>query len=76
LEIYQIAFDDDEFEWKQSAKNLPWITVYNSPKVGSENLVKYNVSALPTTFIVNRKGELVERVDNPTRIASAVARYL
>lgn len=76
LEIYQIAFDDDEFQWRQSAKNLPWITVFNSPKEGFTNLVKYNVDRLPMTFIINRNGELVERVEDPSKIASALARYM
>lgn len=76
LEIYQVGFDADEFAWKQSARNLPWITVYNSPKAGEATLRDYNVGALPALFVINRHGELVERVEDPTRLASAVARYL
>lgn len=76
FEIYQVAVDDDEFFWKQAAANLPWITVYNSPKSGAENLLRYNVTSLPATFIINRNGELVERVDDVTRLDSAVHRYL
>lgn len=76
LEIYQVSVDEDEFLWKQSARNLPWITVYNSPKAGAETLLKYNVGALPATFIINRDGELVERIDNVNRLAAAVNRYL
>lgn len=76
FEIYQVSVDDDEFFWKKAAKNLPWITVYNSPKSGAENLLRYNVSAIPATFIINRNGELVERIDDITRLESAVQRYL
>ncbi len=76
LEIYQVSVDDDEFLWKQSARNLPWITVYNTPKDGAGTLIKYNVARIPATFIINRNGDLVERVDDITRLPSAVARYL
>ncbi len=76
LEIYQVALDADEFQWRESAANLPWITVYNTPSDGAAALRDYNVGALPATFIINRQGELVERVDQPNRLASAVARYL
>lgn len=76
FEIYQISVDEDEFFWKQAAVNLPWITVYNSPKDGVENLLHYNVTALPATFVINRKGELVERIDDITKLDSAVKRYL
>ena len=76
LEIYQVSLDNDEFLWKQSARNLPWITVYNSPKDGAETLMKYNVGRIPSTFVINRNGELVERVDDITHLPSAIARYL
>ncbi len=76
LEIYQVALDADEFQWRESAANLPWITVYNTPSDGAAALRDYNVGALPATFIINRQGELVERVDQLNRLSSAVARYL
>lgn len=76
LEIYQVGVDEDEFQWKQSARNLPWITVYNTPAAGAQTLLDYNVSVLPSIFILNRNGDLVERVENPDRLNSAVSRYL
>lgn len=76
LEIYQIGFDDDEYLWRNSAKNIPWIAVYNSSADGVNTLRDYNVGALPATFIINRQGELVERVVDFSKLQSAVARYL
>lgn len=76
LEIYQIGFDNDEFQWRQAAKKLPWVTVYNSAAVGSDYLMKYNVRQLPATFIINRKGELSERVTDPTQIKTAIKKYM
>ena len=76
IEIYQVSVDNDEFVWRQAAANIPWIAVFNSPKHGAKNLMKYNVTNLPATFVINRRGELVERVDNITQLSSAVARYL
>ena len=76
LQIYQVSVDNDEFLWKQAAANLPWITVYNSPKDGAQNLLKYNVGTVPALFIINRDGDLVERVESIDRLQSAVNRYL
>lgn len=76
LEIYQVSVDDDEFLWKQAARNLPWITVYNTPKDGAETLLKYNVGQIPTTYVINRNGELVERVPDVTKLETTVRRYL
>lgn len=75
LEIYQVSLDEDEYLWKQSAKNLPWITVYNSPVDGVQALNNYNVQSLPTTYIIVN-GELVERIADPSQINQAVAKYL
>lgn len=76
LEIYQIGIDGDEFQWKQSAKNLPWVTVYNAPGDGGQALIDYNVGAVPALFVINRRGELVERVEDPAKLSAIVGRYL
>lgn len=75
LQIYQVGFDQDEFSWRQSAKNLPWISVYNGATNG-EVLMKYNVGSLPAMFILDRQGNLVERVDNMPNLRPLVNKYL
>ncbi len=75
LEIYQVAVDDDEFQWKQSAKNLPWITVYNPLSTGTTVLNVYNVRNLPTTYVL-ANGELVDRVDDLSKLNQTIAKYL
>lgn len=74
LQIFQVAFDADEYAWKQSARNLPWITVYNSAHDGTEALMKYNVGSLPATFVIGADGEIKSRVDNLAELNAAVAR--
>lgn len=76
LEIFQVAFDDDEYAWKQAAKNLPWITVLNGPNDGDKALRDYNVGALPAIFIFDRNGDVVERVSDISTLDSSVARRL
>ena len=75
LEIYQVSVDNDEFQWKQSAKNLPWITVYNSTVDGATNLLNYNVSNLPATFIINN-GEVVARIEDITTLDKELKKYI
>lgn len=76
LEIYQIAFDGDETSWSQTARNLPWIAVWNSTTDSSQPLVDYNVGALPMTFIINREGSIAARVVDPTQLESEIKKYL
>ena len=76
LEIYQVSVDNDEYTWKQTAKNLPWITVLNNIADGGEVLNKYNVVSIPTIFLFNRNGELVSRVTDINTLDSEIARLL
>lgn len=76
LQIYQIAFDEHEATWRTAAANIPWITVWNALTDPVTPIATYNVTAFPTTFILNSNGDLVERVDDPAKLASTVARYL
>lgn len=75
MTIYQVSVDPDEYVWKQAAKTLPWITVYNPSTTSAENLLKYNVTTIPTTFIV-ANGEITERVDDIATLQQAIGRYL
>ena len=76
LEIFQVWVDADEYLWKQSACNLPWITVYNSTADGTTNLLRYNVTSVPATFIIGRDGDIKERVDDISRLSSDLAPYI
>lgn len=75
LEIFQVSLDDNEHVWKSTAANLPWITVLNSV-ADNTVILNYNVQSLPTTYIFNRNGELVERVEDITTLDKAVAGYM
>ena len=75
LEIYQVSIDPDNVAWRESARNLPWITVYDPMGVNSKNVGTYNVTGMPTTFII-RDGEIVERVEDATRLKAAVGKYM
>lgn len=76
LEIFQVSIDADEYQWQQSARNLPWITVYNSAADGEQNLLRYNVVSLPTTFIIGHDGDIKERVTDMNSLNAALAKYL
>lgn len=72
FEIFQVSVDTDEYQWRQAAGNLPWITVLN-PQTATSNLLNYNVTEIPTSFVFNRRGELVKRVDNLENLDAEIA---
>ncbi len=76
IAIYQVALDADEVQWMQAAKNLPWIAVRQDPSDVGEDIYRYNITTIPVTFIINGKGELVDRVDDPTQLEAQIRKYL
>lgn len=76
LDIYQVALDTNEYEWKKVADNLPWTTVINDAADSERVLLTYNVGSIPTIFIIDRNGDIVERVTDITNLESTVARYI
>ena len=75
LEIYQVSLDQDNVAWRQSAENLPWITVFDPMSVNSKNVGTYNVTSIPTTFII-KGGDIVERIEDATNLKATVAKYM
>ena len=75
LTIYQVSVDQDNVAWRQSAQNLPWITVFDPLSINSQNVGAYNVTGIPTTFII-KNGEIVERVEDASQLKTAVAKYM
>ena len=75
LAIYQVSLDQDNVIWREAAKNLPWITVFDPMGADSSNVGTYNVFGIPTSFII-RNGEIVERIEDATLLKTAVARYM
>jgi Peroxiredoxin len=76
FEIYQVSLDPDENYWKVSAANLPWICVRDADGQYSQYARTYNVSQLPTFFILNRQGEVVKRVENLKALKAEVEKML
>lgn len=76
VKIYQVSIDDDEVMWRNSATNLPWITVIAAGEA-DRLLNSYNVGAVPMTFIIDGNGDIVERVaGDPAKISTALAKHL
>lgn len=75
LTIYQVSVDQNSVAWRQAAQNLPWITVIDPMSINSQNVGNYNLTGIPTTFII-RGGEIVERIEDISLLKAAVAKYI
>jgi peroxiredoxin len=76
LEIYQISLDTDEHFWKTSADNLPWVCVRDAQGAYSQYASLYNVTNLPSAFLVGRDNVLKARMDNVEDLEAEIKKLL
>lgn len=76
FEIYQVSLDSDVHLWRNGAANLPWVCVLDPQSVYSQIAALYNVRQLPTLFLLDRKGALVKRIEDPNKLESDVKALL
>lgn len=76
LEIYQVSLDSDSHFWRNGASNLPWVCVCDPQSVYSQIAGLYNVKQLPALFILDRKGNLVKRVEDVQKLENDVKAVL
>ncbi len=69
LEIYQVSFDNEKDRWVNAIKydELPWINVSELSYPESTVAALYNVTELPTFFLLDREGGITGK--NYERIA-------
>lgn len=70
FQIYQVSFDAGQYEWREAARNLPWINVNDPAGTASTSLVDYNVGSMPAVFLYNSAGELTERPETLSALES------
>lgn len=61
FEIYQVSIDQDKLFWAEHAREMPWISVRDSQAPYSKALMTYNVRSLPTSFLLDKNGDIVGR---------------
>ena len=61
FEIYQISLDDNKSLWEKSTENIPWICVRDENGSNATCVTSYNISSIPTVFLLDRKGNIITR---------------
>lgn len=76
VEIYQVSFDTESHAWRNTASNLPWVCVREEQGESSSLLGKFNIQGLPTTFVVDKEGNIVKRMENKEDLETEVRKIL
>jgi peroxiredoxin len=74
--IYQVSLDIDKHFWKNVASKLPWICVHDPDAAYSQIAALYNVKQLPALFLINKKGEIVKRIEDLRALDDDIQRIL
>ncbi|MDR1257966.1 MAG: AhpC/TSA family protein [Tannerellaceae bacterium] len=74
LEIYQVSLDSDTHYWKNISSKLPWICVRDPESVYSQIAALYNVKQLPALFLIDKKGNLVKRIEELETLEADIRR--
>jgi len=76
FEIFMISLDSDVHFWKNATNTIPWINVYDPQSVYSSIAALYNVRQVPAFFLINKKGEIVKRIESVETIESDITAAL
>ena len=74
--IYQVSVDDDESYWMNGVANLPWVCVHDEASLKSSFLKSYNVTQIPTVFLIDRDGNIADRPDSTDELDEKIAKLL
>ena len=63
FEIYSVALDNDKSQWRNAIyfEEFPWINVCELTYPYSYASTVYNVTSLPTNYLIDREGNIVAR---------------
>ncbi|MFI3286099.1 MAG: TlpA disulfide reductase family protein [Rikenellaceae bacterium] len=63
FDIYQVAIDNTKSTWINAIQeqSLPWTSVSDLKGNRSQSLSLYNITALPSNFLINKEGDVIAR---------------
>jgi glutathione peroxidase-family protein len=63
FEIYAISLDNDRLQWLRSVdyNEFDWINVSELTYPDSRANLFYNVTSLPSNFLINRQGDIIAK---------------
>jgi hypothetical protein len=62
--------------WEKSIANIPWICVRDENGPNTIAASSYNVSSIPTTFLMDKKGSIIGRSLNLEELNREISKGL
>ncbi len=75
LEIFQVSVDMDKTAWARivDEQKLPWINVCDGLGAGSKAVKTYNVTQIPTLYVIDRTGNIVNKNIFDSRLENVIS---
>ncbi|MEA4935545.1 Thiol-disulfide oxidoreductase ResA [bioreactor metagenome] len=76
FEIYQVALDRNKLLWQEAVANIPWICVRDESGPNTVHAASYNVTSLPSYFLISRGGDIIGRDMDLQTLEKAIEKQL
>lgn len=78
LTVFQVSADKSKILWEEAIKKdkLPWVNVCDFQEGASRPFMIYNVKHVPTTFLINRNGEMIGKFISVEELEKAIQEVL
>lgn len=73
LVIYQVSLDRNKTIWNDATATIPWISVRDLNGPATTAAVSYNVTSIPTYFLIDANGDIVGRDMNLKDLENAIS---
>ena len=74
--IYQVSLDKNRFLWEDAVENIPWICVRDNETPVTPYINYYNITTLPSYFLINRNGDIVTKNMNLQDLEKEIQKLL
>lgn len=77
FEIVSVSVDDGTEEWIQAVKDngMNWVQLWNGEDMQNSAAVKYSITAIPSTFLIDAEGTIIGRNLRDKEVEAALEDY-
>jgi len=78
FEIYSVSVDDEKRDWVKAIEKdkITWLQVNDPRSWGTQSAVNWNISVLPSTFLINKNGDVVVIDPEEKKLETAIKNLL
>ena len=78
FEIFSVSVDDEKRDWIKAIEKdkITWLQVNDPRNWGAQSAIKWDISVLPTTFLINKKGDVVAIDPTEKKLESSIKTLL